>query len=78
MDYIYDLTKNDLKKLNIKPIKNAKRYFAIQNGFTGKISGVYARILKNGISYDVMLLDGKDMIEKQYDIITKKNELRWI
>lgn len=72
MIYKYELLEKDIKKIGLQLMENTKKYFAVQNGWNGKFEGVYGITFKNSFRFDMELVDGLKMTEKQIDYIIKK------
>lgn len=77
MEYIYDLTRKDLRNLGVERIPKASRYFALQDGPMPKLEGVFARARRNGKMIDIPILHGTEMNEEQCKSITNKFNFRW-
>ena len=76
MEYQYILEKKHIEKLGFTFDDKARKYFAIQSGWNGQFQGIYKTVLKQGIRYDLEVVKGSEMTERQQEFIIKRCESR--
>ena len=74
MVYTYKLERKHVEKLGFIFNEKARKYFAVQNGWNGEFQGVFMTILKDGFRYDMELLKGSKMTDRQKEFIMKRCE----